>query len=313
MANCTTSRGESTRVRDSSAGRHESAVNEYAHPANLSNGTLPRRSFLGALLAAGAATVLGTLPAAGIAPRRRLGFQLYTARREMARDLSGTLARIAAIGYEEVEFAGYFGMHAMSIRTALGAAGLAAPSAHIGMPELYGNWRATVAFASAVGHKYLNFAWVPDEHRTVDGYRRLAERFNRAGEQALSAGVRLGYHNYTYDFTRAGDGFLYDVMLAETDPRYVTMQMDVYWLVAAGQDPLTYLARHPGRHHSLHLKDVTADKRMTDVGSGIIDWPRLIPAARGAGARHFFVEHDEPVDALSSARTSLAYLRSLRI
>ena len=273
---------------------------------------MDRRSFLG-LLSAAAVTAVRPVAAATPAPARRFGFQLYTARREMARDFSGTLARIASLGYDEVEFAGYFGMHAMAVRSALDAAGLAAPAAHIGMPELTGNWRASVAFASSLGHKYLNFAWVPNEDRTVDGYKRLADRFNRAGEAALAAGVRLGYHNYTYDFTRAGDGFLYDVMLAETDPRYVTMQMDVYWLVDAGQDPLAYLARHPGRYHSLHLKDVTADKRMADVGSGTIDWPRILLAADAAGARHFFVEHDEPVDALSSARTSLAYLRSLRI
>ena len=275
--------------------------------------SVDRRSFVSALLAGGVATALGATGSVAQPPRRRFGFQLYTARREMARDLSGTLARVAALGYDEVEFAGYFGMSGMALRSALDASGLAAPSAHIGMTELAGNWRATVAFASAIGHKYLNFAWVPDDHRTVDGYKRLAERFNRAGETALAAGVRLGYHNYTYDFTRAGDGSLYDVMLAETDPRYVTMQMDVYWLADAGQDPLAYLARHPARFHSLHLKDMTADKRMADVGSGTIDWPRIIRAARGAGARHFFVEHDEPTDAFASARTSLAYLRSLRL
>lgn len=242
-----------------------------------------------------------------------MGFQLYTARKEMARDLSGTLARIASIGYGEVEFAGYFGMSSPAVHSALRAAGLSAPSAHIGMPQLDDDWRRTVAFASAVGHGYLNFAWVPDEHRTVDGYKRLAERFNRAGELALSSGIRLGYHNYTYDFMRAGTGFLYDILLAETDPRYVTMQMDVYWLVDAGQDPLAYFARHPGRYSSLHLKDRTSDGQMADVGAGAIDWLRVIRAARDAGARHLFVEHDEPADALESARTSLRHLRSLQL
>ncbi len=101
------------------------------------------------------------------------------------------------------------------------------------------------------------------------------------------------------------------MLLAETDPRYVKLQMDVYWLVDAGQDPLAYLARHRGRYSSLHLKDRTADGRMTDVGAGAIDWSRVISAARDAGARHFFVEHDDPADAIASARTSLSHLRSL--
>src|SRR5687767_1342634 len=174
---------------------------------------LGRREFL----AGGAASALIPRFLDAESPARRLGFQLYTARREMARDLPGTLARIAAIGYEEVEFAGYFGMSAFGVQTALRAAGIAAPAAHIGMSHLDDDWRRTVAFASAAGHRYLNFAWVPDEHRSVEGYKRLAERFNRAGEAALGAGVRFGYHNYTYDFARAGDGFLYDVMLRETD------------------------------------------------------------------------------------------------
>ncbi|MEX2325185.1 MAG: sugar phosphate isomerase/epimerase, partial [Gemmatimonadaceae bacterium] len=178
---------------------------------------------------------------------------------------------------------------------------------------LEGDWPRTVVNAAAMGHDYLIFAWVPDAHRTPDGYTRLAERFNRAGEAALASGVRFGYHNYTYDFTRAGDGFLYDVLLSETDPRYVTMQLDVYWLVDAGQDPLAYLARHPARYSSLHLKDRTASGRMADVGGGTIDWSRIIPAARSAGARHFFVEHDDPADAFVSARTSLSHLRSLGI
>jgi sugar phosphate isomerase/epimerase len=275
------------------------------------SGAIGRREFLGALAAAGA-TALSPVAAA---PRsqKRFGFQLYTARRELARDFPGTLARIAAIGYDEVEFAGYHGNPAAAVRASLRAAGLTAPSAHIGMPEIEGDWARVVANAAAVGHDYLIFAWVPDAHRSADGYKRLAERFNRAGEIALSSGIRFGYHNYTYDFTRAGSGFLYDVLLAETDPRYVTMQLDVYWLVDAGQDARTYLARHRGRYSSLHLKDRTTDGRMVDVGAGAIDWRGVMRAAREAGVRHLFVEHDDPADAFASARASLRHLRSLRL
>lgn len=277
-------------------------------------GAIGRRDFLGALAAAGAAITLRPAVASAAAPGPlRAGFQLYTARASMARDLSGTLARIAAIGYSEVEFAGYFGSSPAAVRSALRAAGLAAPSAHIGMRELAGDWTRALETAAAIGHDYLIFAWVPDELRTADGYKRLAERFNRAGEIALSSGIRFGYHNYTYDFTRARTGFLYDVLLAETDPRYVTMQLDVYWLVDAGQDPLTYLARHRGRYSSLHLKDRTADGRIADVGAGAIDWRGVIRAAREAGVRHLFVEHDDPADAFVSARTSLSHLRTLRL
>lgn len=279
----------------------------------LMRGEIGRRAFVSVLLSAGAATVLRPAAIEAAQKRARFGFQLYTARLEMARDFSGTLTRIAAIGYDEVEFAGYHGYSPAAVRSALRAAGLSAPSAHIGMPELEGDWARTVANASAIGHDFLLFAWVPDAHRTLDGYQRLADRFNRAGEAALASGVRFGYHNYTYDFTRAGDRFLYDVLLAETDPRFVTMQLDVYWLVVAAQDPLAYLARHPERYSSLHLKDRTAAGNMADVGSGTIDWQRLIRAARDAGARHVFVEHDDPADAFVSARTSLSHLRSLRI
>ena len=276
-------------------------------------GAIGRRAFVSALVSAGAAATLRPGAVEGAPNGPQFGFQLYTARRELARDFSGTLARIGAIGYDEVEFAGYHGNSPAASRSALRAAGLAAPSAHIGMPELEGDWARTVANAAAIGHDYLIFAWVPDAHRTPDGYKRLAASFNRVGEVALASGVRFGYHNYTYDFTRAGDGFLYDLLLAETDPRYVTMQLDAYWLVDAGQDPLAYLQRHRGRYSSLHLKDRTADGKMVDVGAGTIDWRRILSAARESGARHFFVEHDDPADAFVSARTSLAFLRSLRI
>ena len=276
------------------------------------NDAIGRREFLAALATAAAGTAARPAPmtAAGRS-EATLGFQLYTARRAMARDLPGTLARIASIGYAEVEFAGYFGNAPAAIRSSLRAAGLRAPSAHIGMRELDRDWARAIETAAAIGHDYLIFAWVPDEHRTVDGYKRLAEQFNRAGETALSSGIRFGYHNYTYDFTRTDSGFLYDMLLAETDPRYVTMQLDVYWLVDAALDPLAYLARHPRRYSSLHLKDRTADGRMTDVGAGAIDWLRVIRGARAAGARHLFVEHDDPADAFVSARTSLSHLRSL--
>lgn len=242
-----------------------------------------------------------------------IGLQLYTVRAALGADFDATLARVAAIGYREVEFAGYFGRTAQQVRASLQRAGLSAPSAHIPLDAIGNGWQGVIENALSIGHRYLIVASA-DGVTDIDAYRRIAERFNHAGEVAKKAGIRLGYHNHDVEFAPLAGKLPYDVLLEATNPQYVCFEMDLYWITKGGQNPLTYFARWPGRIQLVHVKDAAAapPHRIADVGAGMIDWRRILASGTRAGVEHFFVEHDDASDPFASITASYAYLRDLR-
>ncbi|HEY8880248.1 MAG TPA: sugar phosphate isomerase/epimerase [Roseateles sp.] len=288
---------------------------------------MDRRLTLKSLLAAGWG---GGSAWAAKAPRiANPGVQLYTVRELLKQDFRGTLQRIAALGYREVEFAGYFGQPPKSIRTLLDDLGLAAPSAHAGDALLGPDAARAIDDALAVGHRYLVVAWVPPEQwHDLDGWKRRAQAFNRAGELCRRAGLQFCYHNHHFEFAQLQGQRPYDLLLADCDARLVQMELDLCWAAAARQDALQLLRDHPGRFPLVHLKQLKALPRlngddvlslkmdeagglMTEVGPGAIDFAGLLAAPASRGIRHFFVEHDEPAAPLASIETSLRYLRTL--
>ncbi len=242
----------------------------------------------------------------------RIGLQLYTVRRAMQADVEATLARVAATGYTEVEFAGYFGKSPGEVRAILDRHGLAAPAAHVSMAA--DQWRAALDAAPVIGHRYLVVAGIPAEQRqTLDAYKRVAQDFNRVAAQARAAGLQFAYHNHDFEFAPLEGRLPFDVLLAETDPTLVQLEMDLYWITKGGQDPLAYFARYPGRFPMVHVQDSAGapEHRMVDVGAGTIDFRKIFARREQAGIRHFFVEHDEPADAFASIRASYEYLKRL--
>jgi sugar phosphate isomerase/epimerase len=276
-----------------------------------------RREFLQAAAGVLAGTALPVpFPACRPAADRleRIGLQLYTVRQLLAADFEGTLLRVAAVGYDEVEFAGYARRSPQQVRAALAAAGLAAPSGHIPYEALSSGWPETMAAARAVGHDALVVAWIPAAaRRTLDDWRRIAEVFNAAGRAARAEGLKFAYHNHDYEFVPVEGQVPYDVLAAATDPRDVQLQVDIYWMIKGGHDPIAYFDRYPGRVSSVHIKDSAGPPahRMVDVGAGTIDFRRILAHRAAAGIRHCFVEHDEPVDAMDSIRASYQFLRRL--
>jgi sugar phosphate isomerase/epimerase len=245
-----------------------------------------------------------------------IGVQLYTVRDAMAHDFDDTLARVAQIGYREVEFAGYFDRDAKAVRAVLDRVGLAAPSAHVPFEVLGDRWRKTLDDAQIVGHRYVIVPSIPDDlRRTLDGYRQAAERFNRAGEEAKKAGVQFGYHNHNMEFAPLEGRPPYDVLLEASDPALVQFEMDLYWIIVGGADPLQYFARWPGRFPLVHVKDMdgTPHHTMMDVGRGVVDWKSLFAHRVQAGIRHFVVEHDQPASPFDSISASYAYLSQLDV
>lgn len=240
-----------------------------------------------------------------------IGLQLYTVRSLMAEDVAGTLDAVAAIGYQEVEFAGYFGHAPAEVRGWLDSAGLSSPAAHVGMEELEGvGLEAAIETASTLGQRWLVLPWIPEDMRTADGYRTLAGILNAAGETAAAANLRVAYHNHAFEFETVDDdgttGF--SLLLEHLDPALADLEIDFHWSAVGGADSAALLRDNPGRFPLCHVKDVTADGRMADVGAGEIDWAGLFALSDTAGLRHFFVEHDQPGDPLASIEASYRYL-----
>ena len=244
----------------------------------------------------------------------RIGVQLYTLRDLAAKDLAGTLAQVAQVGYREVEFAGYHGKTAREVRAMLDANNLVAPSSHVGLDMIEKNAAQLFEDARIVGHQYLTVPFLmPDQRRTLDDYRRVATRLNAAARAANEAGLKVAYHNHDFEL-RPIDGMMpLEVMMAGTDPQLVSYEMDVYWVTNAGSSPLDWLERHGDRITMLHLKDSggAPQHEIRDVGSGTIDFPSIL--ARARNVRHYFVEHDRPTDPLATIRASYRYLAALNI
>ena len=277
-----------------------------------------RRDFLATLAAAMAASKLGhvrSLAAATLPDRLpRIGIQLYTVRSLASKDLEGTLAALAGIGYNEVEFAGYFGRTPDKIKATLAANNLKSPSTHLGLPATDDAWSATLDNVSAMGHQWAIVASVDEKARKALGdWPGLADRFNQLGAKAKERGLRFGYHNHNTEFAKFGNQTALDVLISNTDPKLVDFEMDIYWVVKGGGDPLDLIKRYPGRFPLMHVKDASPapELKMVDVGSGTIDFGRIFAQAKSSGMTHTFVEHDMPADPMATATNSYRYLAKL--
>ena len=278
-----------------------------------------RREFakIAASMTAGALPMqLGCSPRAQVASGEtldRIGLQLYTVRNMMRDSVRDTLVEVARIGYTEVEFAGYFGQSASDIRVLLDGLGVNAPGAHVSITELQNDLDGLIEFAQTVGHDYLIVPSIDQSERTPEGYRRIADEFNVVGERLRDADLMLGYHNHDFDFDVIDGQIGYDILLERCQDDLVIMEMDFFWIAAAGRDPLEYFAKYPGRFRLCHVKDRDPNGNMVDVGDGTLDFAALITAGRHAGLEHFLVEHDGPRDALASVTASFDYLSQLNI
>ncbi|MEO7042484.1 MAG: sugar phosphate isomerase/epimerase [Gemmatimonadaceae bacterium] len=276
-------------------------------------GQIDRRSFLAVVSGSLATMALGPRAPRTRANRRldRIGVQLYTIRNAIKTDLDGSLARVASIGYREVELAGYQSHTVAEFKASLDRHGLVAPSTHIAMERVRDELPQVLAEAHTLGHKFVVCPNIPNEKDGLDGYRKAADVLNHAGETAKKSGIQIGYHNHGTELTPIGGIRPYDVMLERTDPALVVMEMDVFWMVDGGGDPLAYFKKYPGRFRMLHVKDMdgSPQKKMVDVGRGVIDWKAIFEA--DLVAEHYFVEHDAATDPFASIAASYTYLRAL--
>lgn len=267
-----------------------------------------RRSLLALL------TGLGFPPETGAqTPMRPPGLQLYTVRDALRTDLDGTLRRIAEIGYREVELAGYPGVSPGVFREKLRQYGLTVPSIHAGYESLRDDLDGVLDEARLFEASFLVCPFVdPRERRTTADWKRVCRTLNWAGRSVRNFGYTLAYHNHDYEFVAFADGATpFELLIGETDPRAVKLELDVYWLAKAGLDPVRTLEDNRERLALVHLKDLGADGETAELGAGILPMERIVRTALSAGARHLFVEQDTSADPLRSIATSWRFLEAL--
>ncbi len=264
-----------------------------------------------------------------------LGLQLYSVRDVLPKNYDGTLRQIAALGYREVEAAGFFGHSPAEVKQAMDGAGLHCVSAHYSLKDLLPKMDETIQFGKDLGLSYIvcsspmlkDPSRVKDpgsgaarESMTLEDWRWNADQFNRIGEKVNAAGMRFAYHNHTPEFRSENGVVFYDELLRQTDPAKVTMELDCGWAVVAGQKPGDLLSRHPTRFSMLHVKDFKMTPTSTpsdhppstEMGHGNIDYRPIFEAAKKADIKHAFVEQEEfDMPQMEALKIDADYMRAI--
>ena len=269
---------------------------------------------LAATLAAGP-RIAGAATAPASATARPLGLQLYTVRELFSRDPHKTLEQVAGIGYREVESGGggYDTMDHAALRATMDRTGLTAPSIHVAYEALAADLDGAVTMAQTLGADTIIVPYMGEAHRTGEAWPRALADFNRWAGELKAAGIGFAYHNHDFEFThKPGGRSLFDMLVAETDPLLVQLELDLFWAIDAGEDPKAIIARLPGRIYAYHVKDRTAAGEMTSVGEGTIDFADIFTLNAEAGVKHLYVENDQsPAPYLPDIRTSFAALSGI--
>lgn len=274
-----------------------------------------RREFLKSMgmLAAGS-VLMPSLSAFTPKKVKNAGIQLYTFRQQMTADPRGTLKIIADLGIKQIESAAsnkglYYGLKPAEMKQVCSDLGMTLRSGHC---SINGNWQSTMEQAAEAGQEYLICSSMPINGQTVDNYKRVSERFNKAGEECKKLGIKFGYHNHDSEFATDNGEVLFDVMLNNTDPKLVHMELDLGWVVAAGKDPLQYFKNFGPRFPLWHLKDMKTEgknHRSVEFGTGNLDVVNLLKHAKDSGLKYFFIEQEEyAVSPLESMKINMAFL-----
>lgn len=284
--------------------------------------TTSRRSFLKASAATAAAASIAARRLSAAPLSLPIGLQLYSVRELLPKDFDGTLAKVAAAGYTEVEAAGYYDRTAAQFRHSMDQAGLRCISTHHPMAQLKPHLDELIEYGHILG---LSFIVCPSPTRkdpaahgplNLDDWRWAAGELNLIGEKVKAAGMIFGYHNHTPEFGSENGIVFYDELLRLTDPSLVVFEMDCGWVFAAGRNPLDYLAKTPQRFPLLHVKDMARNAKgeyaSTVLGRGGMDYRPILRAA--TGLKHYFIEQEEfNIDTMEALRLDADYMRKLNL
>ncbi len=263
-------------------------------------------AFLGMLLS-GSAAAFAAPAGIGSSFKGPIGLQLYSLREQFKKDVPGTLDKVKGFGVKYVELATTYDVPPEKFKQALKERGLEAVSGHFPFEKYRDDVASIAGEAEKLGLKYAGCAWIPHEgdfnEKTC---REAAAVFNQAGEALARQGIKFFYHTHGYEFQPHGQGTLFDLLMAETNPKYVSFEMDVFWIVHPGQDPAKLLEQYAKRWDLMHLKDMkkgtptgllTGHTDVTNdaaLGAGQMDIPAILKAAKKAGVKWYFIEDESP-------------------
>jgi len=254
-----------------------------------------------------------------------VGLQLYSLREQFAKDVSASLDQVRSFGIEYVELAGTYNIAPEKFKQQLDSKGLKAVSGHFAFEQLRDHVEDVARDAKTLGLEYVGCAWIPHNGDVFDEKtcREAIAVFNRAGAALAKHGLKFFYHTHGYEFQPYGNGTLFDLMMAETKPEFVSCQMDVFWIVHPGQDPVKLLEKYGKRFALMHVKDMkkgtptgffTGHSDISNnvvLGTGVMDWPAILKAARKVGVKWYFIE-DESLTAVEQIPQSLRYLEQVK-
>ena len=284
---------------------------------------MKRREFINTSMAAAAAL---SLPSFMLVPKRKMGLQLYSLRDVIKDDPKGILKKLADYGYKELEAYSYdggkiFGMKYKEFTDFAKTLGMRVTSGHyaFGKSEstkavqgsVMNGWEMAVNDAKESGQEFMVVPYLNLDER--NDYKGVCEALNKAGEMCNGYGIRLNYHNHEFEFEQYEGQVAYHLMLSELDPKLVGMEMDLYWMYVAGQNPLEYFTKYPGRFEQWHVKDMdkTDPRKQVDVGTGRIDFKSIFANASQSGMKHFYIEQEQyPATSLESVRNSIINLKN---
>lgn len=280
---------------------------------------IDRRAFLLSTVSLAASQVLGNslFDEKKKGSLKAFGMQLYTLRDEMSKDPITTMAALSKIGYKQLE--GYqgtkgilWGMTPAEFKQRMSDWGMTMVSTHCNTDK---GFEKNVEEAVAVGLKYLISPWIGPQ-KSLDEYKKMADRFNELGKICKAAGLRFAYHNHDYSFKPMDGKIPQEIMMDNTDPELVDFEMDIHWVVRGGQDPIAYLNKYPNRFRLCHVKDVAkeAPYHSCDLGTGSLDFSKILKIAADKGMKYYIVEQEEygKGTPMKSAETDFSYLKSLK-
>lgn len=242
-----------------------------------------------------------------------VSLQMFTLREESQQDFAGTLKKVAAIGYDGVEFAGYGGLAAKELRRVIDDLGLRASSSHVPLLELEAALSRVIDDQHQLGSTKIVCPYLPPERRSEQDYLKLIKLLNQFGETCSKEGLTLCYHNHDFELEKLSDGrTALEAILDDTNPDWVKAEFDIYWLTKAGQNPLDWIKRYENRTPLIHLKDMTTDDEQffAELGTGGVDVEAVLQQGQAANVEWWVVEQDRSRRSpLESIEISMTYLK----
>jgi len=282
------------------------------------------KPFIPSLLLSAFVLALGAVPGRAATFNEPVGLQLYSLRGEFTKNVPASLERVRSFGIKNVELAGTYNLSPEKFKQMLDANNLKPISGHFPFARYKADPEGVARDAKALGLEYAGCAWIDHQGEFDESACRTAiEVFNKAGEVLAKHGIKFFYHCHGFEFRPHGDGMFMDLLMKETNPKFVRFQMDVFWVVHPGQDPVKWLDKYPGRWELMHVKDMKKGlkgdftgksdvKNDVTVGTGQMNWPAILSAAKKSGVKHYFIEDESPT-AAEQIPQSLQYLKSLKL